>query len=146
MLYSGTWFPVVFNAWSNVSKHAMNAGFAFFEIAVPRTDTLPPVHMLWLIIILALYLGVAYITHATRGFYTYNFLDPSKQHGLVAAYVFGIAVGALVFFGIAWGLIWLRKWITEEKLGMTGKFAKQNRNAQVVDVEKSAPSNPPADK
>ncbi|KAM7191775.1 hypothetical protein V8F20_009138 [Naviculisporaceae sp. PSN 640] len=131
-LYSGHWFPKVISGWSNVSKHAMNAGFAFFEIVVPRTDTLPAVHMLWIVVILALYLCVAYVNNAAKGFYTYDFLDPSKQRAWVAAYVFGIAVGGLLVFGIVTGMIWLRKWITEKKLGKTGKFAARNRNAQVV--------------
>lgn len=144
MLYDGTWFPVVFDGWSNVSKHMMNSGFAVFEIIIPRTDTLPAVHMLWLILILALYLAVAYITHAAKGFYTYSFLDPAKQHARVAAYVFGIAVAGLLFFGIASGLIWLRKWITETKLGREGKFVSpRDKNAQVVDVEMSAASKDP---
>lgn len=125
-LYSGTWFPDVFGAWSNVSQHAMNSFFALFEIAVPRTDTPPPVHMLWLVVILALYLAVAYITKATKGFYVYSFLDPDVDgQGVVAGYILGIAVAALVFFGVAWGLIKLRKWVTEDKMGMDGKFAGQ---------------------
>ncbi|KAK3945414.1 hypothetical protein QBC46DRAFT_455581 [Diplogelasinospora grovesii] len=126
-LYSGTWFPVTFDAWSNLSRHALNSVFASFEIIVPRTNPPPAVHMLWIILILALYLSLAYLTHATKGFYPYDFLDPVKQKGYVAAYVFGIAVGSLIIFGIVWGLIWLRKWITEKKLHMDGKFARGPR-------------------
>ncbi|KAK3394330.1 hypothetical protein B0H63DRAFT_444497 [Podospora didyma] len=116
-LYSGHWFTLEFDGWSNISQHAMNSAFALFEIVVPRTNPPPAVHMLWLILVLALYLSLAYLTHATKGFYPYDFLDPAKQHAFVAAYVFGIAVGALIVFGVAWGLIWLRKFITEAKLG-----------------------------
>ena len=123
VLYSGPWFPVAFDGWSNVSQHLLNSVFALFEIVFPRTDPPPLVHMVWLILVLALYLAVAYITHASRGFYTYDFLDPAEQHAFVAAYVFGIAVGALIVFGVVYGLIALRKWITETKLGMHGKFA-----------------------
>ncbi|KAK0630077.1 hypothetical protein B0T17DRAFT_506576 [Bombardia bombarda] len=122
-LYSGHWFAASFDGWSNISQHAMNSAFALFEIVVPRTDPPPPLHMLWLLVVLALYLALAYVTEATKGFYPYDFLDPSKQHGLVAAYVFGIAVGALILFAVAWGLIWLRRYITETRLGMHGKFA-----------------------
>ncbi|KAK3694688.1 hypothetical protein B0T22DRAFT_533691 [Podospora appendiculata] len=122
-LYSGHWFTVAFEGWSNVSQHAMNSVFAMFEIVVARTNPPPPVHMLWLILILALYLSLAYLTDATKGFYPYDFLDPSKQHALVAAYVFGIAAGCLILFGVAWGLVWLRRYITETRLGLDGKFA-----------------------
>jgi uncharacterized protein HemY len=55
-----------------------------------------------------LYLGVAYITYATLGFYVYTFLDPSIEHAKLAAYIVGIAVVAIVVFVIAnliaWGL------------------------------------------
>lgn len=126
-LYSGTWFPDAFGAWSNISQHGMNSFFALFEIVVPRTDVPPPVHMLWLIVILALYLGLAYLTKATKGFYVYSFLDPGVDgKGAVAGYVFGIAAACLIIFWVAWGLIRLRKWLTEEKLGKDGKFAGQH--------------------
>lgn len=135
-LYSGPWFAETFAGWSNVSEHALNSAFALFELLVPRTDPPPPVHMLWLILVLALYLALAYVTRATKGFLPYDFLDPDEQHGLVAAYVFGIAVGCLVVFGVAWSIIWLRKYITETRLGKTGKFAKKgNPGDAAEDVE-----------
>ncbi|KAL2166291.1 hypothetical protein VTG60DRAFT_2975 [Thermothelomyces hinnuleus] len=135
-LYSGTWFAEVFAGWSNVSQHALNSAFALFELLVPRTDTPPPVHMLWLILLLALYLALAYVTKASKDFYPYDFLDPKEQHGLVAAYVFGIAVGCLIIFGVASSIIWLRKYVTETKLGKTGKFAKKGHPANAAgDVE-----------
>ncbi|KAL2130271.1 hypothetical protein VTI74DRAFT_6688 [Chaetomium olivicolor] len=123
-LYSGKWFPEVFSGWSNISQHLLNSFFGLFEVVIPRTDTSPPVHMAWLILVLALYLALAYVTKATKNFYPYDFLNPATQHGLVAAYAFGIAVGCIVVFGFVWGLIWLRKFVTETKLGKTGKFAK----------------------
>ncbi|SPQ18780.1 3336fe03-9d75-4b07-8f89-7c39311b9523 [Thermothielavioides terrestris] len=140
-LYSGTWFAEVFDGWSNVSQHLLNSVFALFEIVVPRTDVPPPVHMTWLILVLALYLALAYVTKASKDFYPYDFLDPSKQHGLVAAYVFGIAVGCLIVFGLVWGAIWLRKHITERKLGKEGKFASRPEQSGVVkeDVEMAQP-------
>ncbi|KAK4454827.1 hypothetical protein QBC34DRAFT_392723 [Podospora aff. communis PSN243] len=126
MLYSGPWFPRAFDGWSNVSQHLLNSFFALFEIVIPRTDPMPAVHMLWLVIVLALYLAVAFITHARWGFYPYSFLDPGKQGAWLAAYVFGIAIGALIVFGVVYGLVALRKWITETKLGKHGKFSKQS--------------------
>ncbi|KAL2021403.1 hypothetical protein VTK56DRAFT_7156 [Thermocarpiscus australiensis] len=139
-LYSGSWFTETFDGWSNVSQHALNSVFALFEIVVPRTDPPLAVHMLWLILVLALYLALAYVTNATKGFYTYDFLDPGRQHGLVAAYVFGIAVGTLLIFGVAWGAVRLRKYVTETRLGMTGKSVKPAHVAAAAkDVEMSKP-------
>ncbi|KAI1338844.1 hypothetical protein F5Y15DRAFT_99721 [Xylariaceae sp. FL0016] len=129
VLYGPDWFPTEYQAWSNISEHAMNSLFALFEIVVPRTNPAQWVHMAFLIVILALYLGLAYLTHATKGFYTYSFLDPGVTGNLVAAYVFGIAVAIIIIFLVVWGLTWTRKWLTERKLGLDGKFAKGRHSA-----------------
>lgn len=127
VLYSGHWFSVVFDAWSNTSQHAINTVFASFEIFMTRTSSPPPVHLPLLIIILALYLALAYLTYASEGFYTYDFLDPDNGDGSVAGYVFGILAAIIVIYGIVWCLIWIRRWATEEKMGFKGKFAKAQR-------------------
>ncbi|KAL3422195.1 hypothetical protein PVAG01_06351 [Phlyctema vagabunda] len=123
VLFSGPWFPLRFNAWSNISEHAMNSGFALFEISMTRVNPPPWIHLLWLILILCCYLGLAYLTHYTKGIYVYSFLDPSNGHkGRVVGYVFGIAAAIIIIFSIVKGLIHLRKLVTEKKMGRTGKF------------------------
>lgn len=139
ILYDGYWFLVVFNGWSNTSQHALNTVFAAFEIFMTRTSPPPPSHLLFLIVILALYLGLAYVTHATEGFYPYDFLDNSNgRSGRVAGYAFGILAAILVIFGVVWGVIWLRRWITEKKLGRSGKFSRKDRIPGAADVEMMA--------
>lgn len=139
-LYSGAWFAEVFAGWSNVSQHALNSAFALFEIVVPRTDPPPAVHMAWLILLLALYLALAYVTKATKDFYPYDFLDPDAQGGLVAAYVLGVGVGCLVVFGLVWSAVWLRKYVTETKLRKNGKFAAVTGGSDTTDdLEMSKP-------
>ncbi|KAI1267519.1 hypothetical protein F5Y18DRAFT_378032 [Xylariaceae sp. FL1019] len=113
LLSSPTTLSTTYSAWSNISQHALNSFFALFEIVVPRTNLRPWVHIPFLLFILALYLALAYVTDATKGFYTYSFLDPGLQGGLVAAYVFGIAIGFCVVFSVVQGLIWVRRRITE---------------------------------
>ena len=119
-----TSFNSRFEVWSNVSQHALNTVFCLTEIFLARTDPLPWIHLLWLIIILCLYLGVAFITFATEHFYVYSFLDDTKKggRGRVAAYIFGILAAAIVVFIIVRYVILLRKWVTETKLGMAGKL------------------------
>jgi hypothetical protein len=68
-----------------------------------------------LILLLALYLCVAYITFHTEGFYTYSFLDPGahgEKSGTVAGYCFGILAASVVIFLISWSLIRLRVYLT----------------------------------
>ncbi|MCJ1470713.1 hypothetical protein MMC07_009360 [Pseudocyphellaria aurata] len=127
VLYSGHWFPVVFNAWSNISQHALNSVLALFEVLIPRTDPPPLLHLLFLIVILALYLALAYITVAAQGFYTYSFLDPGRGKGRVVGYTFGILVAICVIYGLVWGMIWTRRWVTETAWGMSGVLSPKAR-------------------
>lgn len=122
VLYTGPWFPKQFDAYSNISQHALNSLFALIEIFLPRTSPRPWIHLPFLIILLALYLGLAYLTRATQGFYVYGFLDPANGKGKLVGYVFGIAAGITVIFALVKGLMWVRKWATEKKMGRTGQF------------------------
>ncbi|KAI4124836.1 MAG: hypothetical protein LQ338_004614 [Usnochroma carphineum] len=115
------------------SQHALNTVFAAFEIFFTRTSPPPPAHLSILVLILALYLALAYLTHATEGFYPYSFLDPKKGSGKLAGYILGILAAACVIFVIVWALIWIRRWLTETKLGMHGKFVKI-RNTDVEEM------------
>lgn len=68
-------FVSQFSTWTNISEHAMNSCFAFFEFSIPRSDPHPWINIAPLILILALYLSLAYLTHETEGIYVYSFLD-----------------------------------------------------------------------
>ncbi|KAA6416202.1 MAG: alpha beta hydrolase fold-1 [Lasallia pustulata] len=129
VIYAGVWFPVRFYAWSNISQHALNSGFALLEILLPRTSPSPPLHILALIVILALYLALAYLTHATQGFYPYGFLDPTRGSGRLAAYICGVLVAACVIFGVVWALVWLRRYLTERVAHLEGKFYRGRKMA-----------------
>lgn len=131
-------FPTdAFDAWKEISQHALNSVFALFEVLVPRTDTPPLIHAFWLIIILALYLGLAYVTLATKGFYVYNFLSPSYEgsRGKVAAYIIAVLVAALIAFAIVKAVIWLRLWLTERLFGMGAKNSAEDRGTASADPE-----------
>lgn len=57
-------------AWINISQHAMNSAYALFEITLTNAGPSPWLHLPLCVFMLACYLGVAYITHATQGFYS----------------------------------------------------------------------------
>jgi hypothetical protein len=138
VLFTG--FATTFDIWSNASEHGLNSAFALFEIVVSRTDPQPWIHLLWLIVLLVAYLCVAYITLATKHEYVYNFLNPALQADggvgpLVPAFVFGIAVAIIILFCASKGLITLRKWLTERKLGKMGKFHKSRGEEAQGDIE-----------
>ncbi|KAI1500282.1 hypothetical protein F5X99DRAFT_252456 [Biscogniauxia marginata] len=135
VLYYGGRLATPYQVWGNVSEHALNSAFALVEVLLPRTAPMPWLHILWLLVLLALYLALAYLTRATEGFYTYDFLDPELMGPYVAAYIFGIAVAAVVVFLVVWSLVWARMWLTERKLGMGGKFANVRGDRRGGDEE-----------
>jgi hypothetical protein len=55
--------------WENVSIHALNSAFALFEVFLTHAGPQPWLHTPFLVLLLGGYLGIAYITHATQGFY-----------------------------------------------------------------------------
>ncbi|PFH56791.1 hypothetical protein XA68_15986 [Ophiocordyceps unilateralis] len=134
------WFPSAFDAWRNFSQHALNSVFALFEILVPRVRPLPWIHLPWLALILLAYLAIAFITLADQGFYTYAFLDYSRTGGRahVAAYTLGITAALVLIFCAVHFLIRLRCWLTESKLGLDAKNAREPvlvADVEVADVE-----------
>lgn len=125
---------------SQTSRHALNLVFAAFEISLTRTSSPPYAHLLIIVVILALYLALAYVTHATAGFYPYSFLDLNKGSGTLAGYIVGILAAACLIFVIVWLVIWLRKWVTEEKLHMRGKLGKSRsgNDEEMVEVTRES--------
>jgi hypothetical protein len=113
----------------------LNSAYALFEIVIPRTFTLPWLNLITIIIILALYLALAFLTYATDKFYVYPFLDLQKNSsGFVGGMIVGILVVAIIVFVIVRYLIVLRVWVTEKKLGRTGNFSTR-KTASLVDGE-----------
>jgi hypothetical protein len=49
--------------------------------------------------------------------------------GIVGAYIVGILVAAVIVFLIVKYLILLRLWLTEKKLGKTGKFSSRDHRS-----------------
>ncbi|KAJ3926993.1 MAG: hypothetical protein NXY57DRAFT_668627 [Lentinula lateritia] len=108
LLASPAVFSTKFGTWSNISIHVLNTAWSLFEMI--GTNTPPPRWSMLpcMIIILALYLALAYVTHATQGFYPYSFLNPSTSHSLLAGYIIGIAIAACIVFTLAKTIMWAR--------------------------------------
>jgi hypothetical protein len=61
------------------------------------------------------------------GILAYSFLDPQKQHGKVAAYIIGIAVGEIIIFCLVRGVIVLReRWAIRARHVMVGGPTDEN--------------------
>ncbi len=78
-MYGRTWPEGLYEQWINLSVHGLNSLFALVEIVLPATSPrmMPFVsHLSVLLLVLSLYLGLAYLTRFTQGFYVYAWLDP----------------------------------------------------------------------
>ncbi|KAJ7484127.1 hypothetical protein FB451DRAFT_1231598 [Mycena latifolia] len=108
LLSSPDTFSTTFSAWSNTSLHALNSAFALLELLLTNAPPAPLLALPVQILLLVGYLGVAYITKASQGFYPYPFLNPATQHARLAAYIIGIAVGDVVVFFLTRSVVLLR--------------------------------------
>lgn len=124
-----------------ISQHALNALFALLEILLPRTAPPPWLHIPPLIVLLALYVALVYVTRAAQGFYVYDFLDSSAHgHGRVAIYIFGILGAMLVIFVVVRTLIGVRQRWTERRLGVASDLETVDNSVnRSPDLEKQAP-------
>ncbi|EIW75925.1 hypothetical protein CONPUDRAFT_85151 [Coniophora puteana RWD-64-598 SS2] len=109
LLSDSSTFATLYSRWSAVSVHAMNTGFALFEILLTNAGPSAWINVIPVFICIALYLPVAYINYANTGYYTYAFLDPRSSHGLLAAYIIGIGAGTIIVFVIVRGITMLRR-------------------------------------
>ncbi|KAF8337141.1 hypothetical protein F5887DRAFT_1106899 [Amanita rubescens] len=126
-------FSKRFDAWSNISMHALNTAFVLFEILLTNVPPPPWIYLPLNVAILACYLGIAYITSATQHFYTYSFLNPKKEGGLLAAYIVGIAVCECVAYGLIYGVIVLRQKFTRRIGAVPGDGARSRVPDEAVD-------------
>ncbi|KAH8823518.1 hypothetical protein DL96DRAFT_1469425 [Flagelloscypha sp. PMI_526] len=128
-------FSTTYNAWSALSVHALNTVFALIEICGSNIPLLPWLTLIPNILILLLYVAVAYISHETLGFYVYSFLDPGKGKGKVAAYLIGIAVGESIIFCLVQGLIVLRQRLSGQRRQQSGEGSVQTTIAASMSAE-----------
>ncbi|RXW16609.1 hypothetical protein EST38_g9245 [Candolleomyces aberdarensis] len=101
-------FKDFFEAFSNITKHSLNAAFGLFELFFTNAGPHPWLHLLWTIVILGLYVATGYITFATQGFYPYTFLDPKNLKTLLIA-LGGITASQIILFILTWGIIKIRE-------------------------------------
>lgn len=110
LLASPASFASPFTTWSNVSFHILNTVLLLAELVFGRLR-LYWGYLIPCVVVLAAYLGLAYLAHATQGVWVYNFLDPGRPNAKVAAYIIMVLAVEVVVFVIMWGIIHIRDWI-----------------------------------
>lgn len=126
-----------FAVWSNISEHALNSAFALFEVVVPRSDPNPWIHAVVVVVILALYLALSFVSFAVNHEYVYPFLDIQKKgSAFVAIAIVLILAASLVVFAVVHGIMLLRKRLTESTMRMGGKFSRYDHRDSVTETVK----------
>jgi len=125
-MYSGPWPKQRFVQWINLSVHALNSIFAVTEIVLPATDPAPWTHLFVLLLILSAYLGLAYLTKATGGFYVYEWMNPAHGSMNIVVHILCYTLGIISIFFLVQGLIWLRQCVakSDRKDEMDDKMMK----------------------
>lgn len=89
----------------NVSIHGLNSLFAILEIIFSATAPPPFLsHLLMVNLLLAMYLGLAYLTKLTQNFYVYPWMAPMFGWQGIVAHVFGYGGGMAVIYAVVWGV------------------------------------------
>ncbi|KAG8861073.1 COPII subunit [Serendipita sp. 405] len=105
ILASSQSFSSPFYSWSNIAFHALNSVLLLVELIFGRVRLYLGY---WIVcaIVLALYLGMAYLVHSVQDIWVYGFLDPQKPGAHVAAYIVGILVAETVELPPGWEAQW----------------------------------------
>lgn len=111
-LWGRVWIEQRYVEWLNLSVYTLNSGFALEEIIIPATSAPPLTHLCVVLLILSLYLGLAYLTKATQGWYVYEWMNPAHGNLSIVLHVFIYAAVMIAIFFAIWGGIWLRKKLT----------------------------------
>lgn len=111
VLSGGGSYATTYSSWANLTKHAFNLLLTQLDVAIlGRSPMAPWWHLLLVVILIACYVGVAYITRADQGFYPYPFLNVEENgSGLVGGFCVGIGVGTVISFMIGQFVVWLRE-------------------------------------
>ncbi|OAL55624.1 hypothetical protein IQ07DRAFT_607929 [Pyrenochaeta sp. DS3sAY3a] len=107
-----------FEQWINISVHALNSLFAIVEIILPATKPQPWTHLSVVLLVLSIYLGLAYLTYETQGFYVYEWMNPAHGNWSIVLHIAGYAGGMVALFvGSRYAIVG-RNWVAE-KMGAT---------------------------
>ncbi|KAF2123005.1 hypothetical protein BDV96DRAFT_481665 [Lophiotrema nucula] len=112
-MYSGPWSALGrFEQWINLSVHGLNSLFAITEIILPATKRAPWSHLSVLLVVLSLYLGLAYLTRWTGGFYVYEWMNPAHGWVSIVVHIVCYTGGIVTIFFLVQGAIWARAYLT----------------------------------
>jgi hypothetical protein len=120
-----------FEQWMNLSVHGLNSAFAVVEILLPATEAPPLSHLSIVLLVLSSYLGLAYLTRYTQGFYVYEWMNPAHGNASIVLHILGYAGGIVVVFFLVSGAIRVRHVVAR----ITSKDQKFNESEKSMKAE-----------
>lgn len=131
-MYAGPWPTGRFEQWINISVHGLNSLFAILEIVLPATTVFPWSHLSVLLVVLSLYLGLAYLTRYTQGFYVYEWLNPAHGTASILLHILGYTAGIVALFLLVRGALWFKNWVGERKEVKKVEMVKLDDRSDIV--------------
>ncbi|KAF9701078.1 hypothetical protein EKO04_000360 [Ascochyta lentis] len=122
-----------FEQWMNLSVHGLNSVFAAVEIVLSATDAPPFSHLSVVLLVLSAYLGLAYLTRHTQGFYVYEWMNPAHGNVSIVLHVLGYAAGMVTIFLLVSGVIRLRN-LLAARLGQGKDIVTQEKGMKLDDA------------
>ncbi|KZM26705.1 uncharacterized protein EKO05_0008813 [Ascochyta rabiei] len=103
-----------FEQWMNLSVHGLNSVFAIVEIVLSATKAPPFSYLSIVLLLLSAYLGLAYLTRYTQGFYVYEWMNPAHGNVSIILHVLGYAAGMITIFFLVSSTIRLRNMLARQ--------------------------------
>jgi hypothetical protein len=125
------WLSGRFEQWMNLSVHGLNSAFAVVEILLPATEAPPLSHLSIVLLVLSSYLGLAYLTRYTQGFYVYEWMNPAHGNVSIVLHILGYAGGIVVIFCLVSGAIRVRNVVAR----ITATVQKFNESEKCMKAE-----------
>ncbi|KAJ2157490.1 hypothetical protein GGF46_004462 [Coemansia sp. RSA 552] len=103
-LYNPDNYTTTAHRWITISVHAANVMCILLELMAGAMKFSPHwTHPLVLVVIIGLYLALAYMNRAINGWFTYDFLDYDKHTGpIILGIVLGIGSGMVIAYYIVY--------------------------------------------
>ncbi|CAK5278942.1 unnamed protein product [Mycena citricolor] len=111
VISNGHTFDSSYDTWSAISVHLLNSVFALFEIFFTNTPRSEWIFLPLGLLLLAMYVGIVYITHTVEGFYAYKFMAPNGKPLSLALHILAVGAAYVVCFVVVYGFVAGRQWL-----------------------------------
>ncbi|KAJ1912013.1 hypothetical protein IWQ60_009864 [Tieghemiomyces parasiticus] len=132
VLYSSFADQPLIQILASIGPHATDFGILVIEVLFNRQQ-MQLSHWCIPIIVLAFYLGLAYLVWGVQQIFIYPFLNFNKLHGWVALIIAGIALGTLIIFTVMYFVHRVRDYLLRRRRAIV--VIREKTDDQYIDAE-----------